>query len=244
MNTSEAELDDPVRSMEAAPRRAYALGRQDAIERLTTHLDSTEAGSEPPALPAPADVPPRGRRLIAHRRAVARRVPRLDRALRLKNNFARGGVLEHIYMRNCTVGEVGESVLSVDFTYEEGNKGSFTPVVRTPTPCARSSSAATRPTCACNWSSPPGTSPARTPPAASGPPRPAPTSPPARSAPRARSRWSTPVRSTPTRASARTCSAPSPACWSTSRRRPRSPPGSCGPPCSTRAPTSRRGGGS
>ena len=56
--------------------------------------------------------------------------PRLDRALRLKNNFARGGVLEHIYMRNCTVGEVGESVLSVDFTYEEGNKGSFTPVVR------------------------------------------------------------------------------------------------------------------
>ncbi len=56
--------------------------------------------------------------------------PRLDRALRLKNNFARGGTLEHIYMRNCTVGEVGESVLSVDFTYEEGNKGTFTPVVR------------------------------------------------------------------------------------------------------------------
>jgi polygalacturonase len=55
--------------------------------------------------------------------------PRLDRALRLKNNFARGGTLEHIYMRNCTVGEVGESVLSIDFTYEEGDRGSFRPVV-------------------------------------------------------------------------------------------------------------------
>jgi polygalacturonase len=55
--------------------------------------------------------------------------PRLDRALRLKNNFARGGTLEHIYMRNCTVGEVGESVLSIDFTYEEGDKGAFKPVV-------------------------------------------------------------------------------------------------------------------
>jgi hypothetical protein len=56
--------------------------------------------------------------------------PRLDRALRLKNNAARGGVLEHIYMRDVTVGQVADSVLSIDFFYEEGPKGAFHPVVR------------------------------------------------------------------------------------------------------------------
>ena len=56
--------------------------------------------------------------------------PRLDRALRLKNNAMRGGLIEHIYMRNVTVGQVADSVLSIDFYYEEGNKGSFTPVAR------------------------------------------------------------------------------------------------------------------
>jgi polygalacturonase len=56
--------------------------------------------------------------------------PRLDRALRLKNNAARGGVLEHIYMRDCTVGQVANAVLSIDFNYEEGANGRFTPVVR------------------------------------------------------------------------------------------------------------------
>ena len=56
--------------------------------------------------------------------------PSLDRALRLKNNAARGGVLEHIYMRDVTIGEVGESVLAIDFQYEEGGNGKFMPVVR------------------------------------------------------------------------------------------------------------------
>jgi polygalacturonase len=56
--------------------------------------------------------------------------PNLDRALRLKNNASRGGVLEHIYMRDCTVGEVADSVVSIDFNYEEGAKGQFTPVAR------------------------------------------------------------------------------------------------------------------
>jgi polygalacturonase len=56
--------------------------------------------------------------------------PNLDRALRFKNNAARGGVLEHVYMRDVTVGEVGDSVLSIDFHYEEGKEGRFTPVVR------------------------------------------------------------------------------------------------------------------
>jgi polygalacturonase len=56
--------------------------------------------------------------------------PRLDRALRLKSNAMRGGTLEHIYMRDIVVGEVADAVLQVDFLYEEGANGPFTPVVR------------------------------------------------------------------------------------------------------------------
>ena len=56
--------------------------------------------------------------------------PKLDRALRLKNNAMRGGTLEHIYMRDVTVGEVADAVLQVDFLYEEGANGPFVPIVR------------------------------------------------------------------------------------------------------------------
>lgn len=56
--------------------------------------------------------------------------PQLDRALRLKTNAMRGGTIEHVYMRNVTVGQVADSVLSIDFTYEEGAAGSFMPTVR------------------------------------------------------------------------------------------------------------------
>ena len=56
--------------------------------------------------------------------------PNLDRALRLKTNAMRGGVLEHIYMRDVTVGQVADAIIQVDFNYEEGAKGSFLPVVR------------------------------------------------------------------------------------------------------------------
>lgn len=56
--------------------------------------------------------------------------PNLDRALRLKNNAMRGGVIENVYMRNCQVGEVADAVLSIDFHYEEGAQGGFTPVAR------------------------------------------------------------------------------------------------------------------
>ena len=56
--------------------------------------------------------------------------PRLERALRLKNNAMRGGTLEHIYMRDVVVGEVADAVLSVDYLYEEGAKGPFTPIAR------------------------------------------------------------------------------------------------------------------
>ena len=56
--------------------------------------------------------------------------PSLDRALRLKTNAVRGGVLENIYMRNVEVGRVADSVVSIDFRYEEGEKGSYLPTVR------------------------------------------------------------------------------------------------------------------
>lgn len=56
--------------------------------------------------------------------------PILYSALRLKNNAMRGGLLEHIYMRDVTVGQVSSAVLTVDFQYEEGAKGPYTPVAR------------------------------------------------------------------------------------------------------------------
>ena len=56
--------------------------------------------------------------------------PRLDRAIRIKTNAMRGGVIEDIYVRRVQVGEVREAVLSIDFTYEEGAAGSFMPTVR------------------------------------------------------------------------------------------------------------------
>ena len=56
--------------------------------------------------------------------------PRLDRALRFKNNAARGGVIERVAMRHVTVGEVAEAIVAADFYYEEGEAGAFTPVLR------------------------------------------------------------------------------------------------------------------
>ena len=56
--------------------------------------------------------------------------PNLNIALRFKNNALRGGRLENFYFRNIEVGQVRDAVLTVDFNYEEGEKGPFTPVVR------------------------------------------------------------------------------------------------------------------
>jgi hypothetical protein len=42
----------------------------------------------------------------------------------------RGGLLEHLHFRNIQVGQVAHAVITIDFNYEEGAKGSFTPVVR------------------------------------------------------------------------------------------------------------------
>jgi polygalacturonase len=56
--------------------------------------------------------------------------PNLDRVLRFKNNAIRGGLIEHVYMRNVKCGQVASAAIDVDFYYEEGAKGPFTPVVR------------------------------------------------------------------------------------------------------------------
>ncbi len=56
--------------------------------------------------------------------------PNLVCALRLKSNARRGGTLQNIFMRNVNVGLVKDSVLQIDFLYEEGAKGEFKPVAR------------------------------------------------------------------------------------------------------------------
>jgi len=56
--------------------------------------------------------------------------PNLDRALRIKTNSVRGGFVEHVYMRNVTVGQVAEAVVTVNLFYEEGDSGKFPPLVR------------------------------------------------------------------------------------------------------------------
>ncbi|MCB1323183.1 MAG: glycoside hydrolase family 28 protein, partial [Leptospiraceae bacterium] len=56
--------------------------------------------------------------------------PNLDRALRIKTNSLRGGVVENVFMRNVTVGEVSDAVVRINFYYGEGDVGTFTPVVR------------------------------------------------------------------------------------------------------------------
>ena len=56
--------------------------------------------------------------------------PRLDHALRFKNNAMRGGLLENMFFRDITVGEVTHAAITVDFNYEEGANGKYTPVLR------------------------------------------------------------------------------------------------------------------
>ena len=56
--------------------------------------------------------------------------PNLVCALRLKSNAMRGGTLQNIFMRNVNVGLVKDSVLQIDFLYEEGAKGEQRPVAK------------------------------------------------------------------------------------------------------------------
>ncbi len=56
--------------------------------------------------------------------------PNLDHALRVKTNAQRGGLLANFYLRHITVGRVAHAVITIDFNYEEGKKGKYTPVMR------------------------------------------------------------------------------------------------------------------
>lgn len=58
--------------------------------------------------------------------------PELERALRIKTNSLRGGIIENIYMRNVTVGEVKEAVIKINCMYEmkPGESGQHPPVIR------------------------------------------------------------------------------------------------------------------
>ena len=56
--------------------------------------------------------------------------PNLERAIRIKTNAIRGGVIENIFVRNIKVGQVKEAVIKINYYYEEGDAGEFTPIVR------------------------------------------------------------------------------------------------------------------
>lgn len=55
--------------------------------------------------------------------------PELERGIRVKTNSVRGGLIENIFIRDVTIGEV-QTAIVIDFDYEEGDAGKFTPVVR------------------------------------------------------------------------------------------------------------------
>lgn len=55
--------------------------------------------------------------------------PDLDRGIRIKTNSVRGGVIENFFLRDITIGEVTTAIV-IDFDYEEGDAGKFTPTVR------------------------------------------------------------------------------------------------------------------
>lgn len=53
----------------------------------------------------------------------------LERGLRFKTNSVRGGTIENVYFRNIDIGDV-QTALVIDFGYEEGDAGKFTPTVK------------------------------------------------------------------------------------------------------------------
>ncbi len=58
--------------------------------------------------------------------------PNLDRVIRIKSNTCRGGIIEHLYVRNIKVGQCREAVLAVDLQYDRGEQceRGFPPTVR------------------------------------------------------------------------------------------------------------------
>lgn len=55
--------------------------------------------------------------------------PHLERAIRIKTNSVRGGLIEHLRYRDITVGKVKNAIV-INFYYEEGDAGRFDPTVR------------------------------------------------------------------------------------------------------------------
>lgn len=55
--------------------------------------------------------------------------PDLERAIRIKTNSVRGGVIEHLRYRDIKVGEVRDAIV-INYFYEEGDTGEFDPIVR------------------------------------------------------------------------------------------------------------------
>ena len=57
---------------------------------------------------------------------------RLERAIRIKTNSFRGGIIENLYARNINIGEVDEAVLKINCAYDVKNNdsGSFPPLVQ------------------------------------------------------------------------------------------------------------------
>jgi len=54
--------------------------------------------------------------------------PRLNTAIRFKNNAMRGGTLTDIHVRHVTVGQVARAAVTIDYNYGEGANGPFAPV--------------------------------------------------------------------------------------------------------------------
>lgn len=55
--------------------------------------------------------------------------PELERGIRIKTNSIRGGIIENFFIRDIKIGEVQIAIV-IDFHYEEGDAGKFTPTVR------------------------------------------------------------------------------------------------------------------
>ena len=55
--------------------------------------------------------------------------PDLERAIRIKTNSVRGGLIEHLRYRDIEIGQVKDAIV-INFHYEEGDAGQFDPIVR------------------------------------------------------------------------------------------------------------------
>ncbi|MDZ7332327.1 MAG: glycoside hydrolase family 28 protein [candidate division KSB1 bacterium] len=55
--------------------------------------------------------------------------PELDRALRIKTNSLRGGVIENIFLRNIVVGQLKEAAIHIDMFYGK-EQGEYAPIIR------------------------------------------------------------------------------------------------------------------